>query len=74
MSGMSAPKVACNSPELVPCGARKRWNCNKGISMHERLIGELHAKLLRLVAVAVAVVTCVPVTPHAGPMTRTLTR
>ena len=44
-------KVACNTPELVPCGARKCWNCNEGISMYERLIGELHAKLLRLVAV-----------------------
>ena len=65
------PKVACNSRELVLCDARKRWNCNDAISMCERLTGELHAKLLWFVAVAVAVAVRVPVTPHAGPMTCT---
>jgi len=57
---------ACNSHELVLYGVRKRWNCNDVTSMCERLTGELHTKLLRLVAVAVAV--RVPVTAHVGPI------
>lgn len=64
--GVPPPKVACNSHELVLYGVRKRWNCNDVTSMCERLTGELHAKLLRLVAVAVAV--RVPVTAHVGPI------
>ena len=64
MTAVTVPaKVACNSPEPVPCGVRKRWNCNEGISMCERLIGELHAKLL----IASAVQTCC--SAHVGPMT-----
>ena len=34
--GVLPPKVACNSPELVLCGVRKRWNCNDAISMCDR--------------------------------------
>ena len=54
-SGPLTKKSHAIPPGLVCYGARKRWNCNDAISMCERLTGELHATLLRLVTVVVRV-------------------